>query len=57
MVILNSYEMTLESDCDCNVVGDWLKNLTPLFNQREAKPKPIAFFHRFEQVKSNRYEF
>lgn len=24
------------------MVGDWLRNLTPLFNQREAKPKPIA---------------
>lgn len=41
----------------CYVVDDWLKNPTPFFNQRGAKPKPIAFFYRFELVKSNCYEF
>ena len=55
---------------DCNnaiaisALSDWLKNRTPVFNQSEAKPKPIApctrvfffFFARFEQVTGNRLE-
>ena len=36
--------MTVESNYVIAIatLSDWLKRLAPVFNQREAKPKPIA---------------
>ena len=53
-ILWSGFQMTVESKyaIAISALSDWLKNRTPVFNQSEAKPKPIApctrvFFARF----------